>query len=58
MIKTERIKTDILIIGGGTAGCYAALTIYENNSCFESNLNLNTDVVRYHSVRFCFGGIF
>jgi adenylylsulfate reductase subunit A len=26
-MKTERIKTDILIIGGGTAGCYAALTI-------------------------------
>ena len=32
MIKTERIKTDILIIGGGTAGCYAALTIYENSN--------------------------
>lgn len=28
-MKTERIKTDILIIGGGTAGCYAALTIAE-----------------------------
>ena len=26
-----RIKTDILIIGGGTAGCYAALTIAENS---------------------------
>lgn len=26
-MKTERIKTDILIIGGGTAGCYAALTL-------------------------------
>ncbi|MCH5212621.1 MAG: adenylyl-sulfate reductase subunit alpha [Oscillospiraceae bacterium] len=26
-MKTERITTDILIIGGGTAGCYAALTI-------------------------------
>lgn len=32
MIKTERIKTDILIIGGGTAGCYAALTISENSN--------------------------
>ena len=30
-MKTERIKTDILIIGGGTAGCYAALTISENS---------------------------
>ncbi len=29
--KIERIKTDVLIIGGGTAGCYAALTIAENN---------------------------
>ena len=28
-LKTERIKTDVLIIGGGTAGCYAALTINE-----------------------------
>ena len=25
--KTERLRTDVLIIGGGTAGCYAALTI-------------------------------
>lgn len=31
-MKTERIKTDILIIGGGTAGCYAALTISENST--------------------------
>lgn len=28
-MKTEIKKTDILIIGGGTAGCYAALTIAE-----------------------------
>lgn len=27
MLKTEEIKTDILIIGGGTAGCYAAITL-------------------------------
>ncbi|EKC62302.1 hypothetical protein LEA_11911, partial [human gut metagenome] len=26
ILKTERLKTDILIIGGGTAGCYAAVT--------------------------------
>ena len=25
--KVRRIKTDVLIIGGGTAGCYAALTL-------------------------------
>ncbi|WP_298482805.1 adenylyl-sulfate reductase subunit alpha [uncultured Ruminococcus sp.] len=30
-MKTERIQTDILIIGGGTAGCYAALTIAEHS---------------------------
>lgn len=30
-MKTERIKTDILIIGGGTAGCYAAMTIAEHS---------------------------
>lgn len=28
-MKTEIIQTDILIIGGGTAGCFAALTISE-----------------------------
>lgn len=28
-MKIERLQTDILIIGGGTAGCYAALTIAE-----------------------------
>lgn len=28
-MKTEILDTDILIIGGGTAGCYAALTIAE-----------------------------
>ncbi|HHX60771.1 MAG TPA: adenylyl-sulfate reductase subunit alpha [Epulopiscium sp.] len=29
-MKIKQIETDILIIGGGTAGCYAALTIAEN----------------------------
>lgn len=33
MIKfaAQRVQTDILIIGGGTAGCYAALTIAEQS---------------------------
>lgn len=31
-MKTEKISTDVLIIGGGTAGCYAALTISENSA--------------------------
>jgi adenylylsulfate reductase subunit A len=30
-LETRNIKTDILIIGGGTAGCFAALTIAENS---------------------------
>lgn len=30
-MKTEKKSTDVLIIGGGTAGCYAALTISENS---------------------------
>lgn len=29
-MKTERLKTDLLIIGGGTAGCYGAITAAEN----------------------------
>lgn len=32
MFKEKILKTDILIIGGGAAGCYAALTIAENSS--------------------------
>ena len=34
-MKLEQIKTDLLIIGGGTAGCYAALTASE-----KSDLNI------------------
>ncbi len=30
-METEKISTDVLIIGGGTAGCYAALTVSENS---------------------------
>lgn len=42
-MKTERLKTDILIIGGGTAGCYAALTLAENSDarvliCEKANI--------------------
>ncbi|MGN0620136.1 MAG: adenylyl-sulfate reductase subunit alpha [Ruminiclostridium sp.] len=29
-MKTEKLKTDLLIIGGGTAGCYGAITAAEN----------------------------
>lgn len=30
-LQIERIETDILVIGGGTAGCYAALTVARNS---------------------------
>lgn len=30
-MKIERLQTDVLIIGGGTAGCYAALNISEHS---------------------------
>lgn len=31
-LKVKQIQTDVLIIGGGTAGCYAALTISRNSN--------------------------
>ena len=31
-MKIERLKTDLLIIGGGTAGCYAAITAANNGA--------------------------
>ncbi|SHK82754.1 adenylyl-sulfate reductase subunit alpha [Fibrobacter sp. UWEL] len=42
-MKTEKIKTDLLIIGGGAAGCYAALTAAKNNDlqiliCEKANI--------------------
>lgn len=30
-VEIKKLKTDVLIIGGGAAGCYAALTISENS---------------------------
>ena len=30
-LERKKITTDVLIIGGGTAGCYAALTISRNS---------------------------
>ena len=42
-MKTEKITTDLLIIGGGTAGCYAALTASEKSDikvliCEKANI--------------------
>ncbi len=31
-LETKEINTDVLIIGGGTAGCYAALTLSEKSN--------------------------
>ena len=31
VVQVKQLDTDILIVGGGTAGCYAALTIRENS---------------------------
>jgi len=31
VLQIKQLETDVLIIGGGTAGCYAALTIRENS---------------------------
>lgn len=31
-LETKKINTDVLIIGGGTAGCYSALTLSEKSS--------------------------
>lgn len=41
--KIEKLKTDVLIIGGGTAGCYGAITISENSDlkvliCEKANI--------------------
>ncbi|AMD94700.1 adenylylsulfate reductase [Leptotrichia sp. oral taxon 847] len=32
VLKVKELETDVLIIGGGTAGCYAAVTISKNSN--------------------------
>ena len=39
-MKIERLKTDLLIIGGGTAGCYASITAAQNASQDAANLKI------------------
>ena len=31
-LAIKKYKTDVLVIGGGTSGCYAALTIAEHSN--------------------------
>ena len=31
-MRIEKLQTDVLIIGGGTSGCYAAITVAENSN--------------------------
>ena len=39
-MNIEKIKTDLLIIGGGTAGCYAAITATARNSGKPQDLKI------------------
>ena len=46
-LNTKEITTDVLIIGGGTAGCYAALVLSDRKS---TRLNSShTDISRMPS---------
>lgn len=44
-LQIERINTDVLITGGGTAGCYAALTL-SRNSQFSVLIAEKANVIR------------
>ncbi|MBQ7447280.1 MAG: FAD-binding protein, partial [Eubacterium sp.] len=35
MFQTEKVEADVLIIGGGTAGCYAAITLADLNPSLQ-----------------------
>ena len=43
-MKIERLKTDLLIIGGGTAGCYAAITAASDNTAPNAAGNKGADL--------------
>jgi len=43
-VKIERLKTDLLIIGGGTAGCYAAITAASNSAGKNAAENKGADL--------------
>lgn len=45
-MKTEIIRTDVLIIGGGTSGCYAALTIAEEKKDLRVVIAEKANIIR------------
>ena len=45
-MKTEIITSDVLIIGGGTSGCYAALTIAEQNPELKVVIAEKANIIR------------
>lgn len=45
-MKVERLTTNVLIIGGGTAGCYAALTLYDEAPDLSVIVAEKADIVR------------
>ena len=45
-MKTEIITSDVLIIGGGTSGCYAALTIAEQNPKIKVVIAEKANIIR------------
>ena len=45
-MKTEIITSDVLIIGGGTSGCYAALTIAEQNPKIKVVITEKANIIR------------
>ena len=49
-LKIKELETDVLIIGGGTAGCYAAITIGKNSDLSvivaeKANIKNQNDVI-------------
>ena len=36
-LEIKELETDVLIIGGGTAGCYAAITLGKNSERCQRN---------------------
>ena len=52
-MKTEIITSDVLIIGGGTSGCYAALTIAEQNSELKVVIAEKANIIRSGCLAAC-----